>query len=86
MTFSFNYESLKVITDLTNSYCNLGNGIYEYWLGASFRFVGLNNDYQIECATHYAAIEGLSNKLGFVKGDFISVLFLTSLMTKKISC
>jgi hypothetical protein len=29
--------------------------------------VGLNNDYQIERANHYAAREGLSKKLSFVK-------------------
>lgn len=34
-----------------------------------------NNDYQIERATHYAAKEGLSKQLDFVKGDFMQMGF-----------
>ncbi|PHH77054.1 hypothetical protein CDD82_3682 [Ophiocordyceps australis] len=34
-----------------------------------------NNDYQIERATHYAAKEGLSKQVKFVKGDFMQMPF-----------
>jgi len=34
-----------------------------------------NNDYQIERASKYAAKEGLSNQLDFVKGDFMQMSF-----------
>jgi sterol 24-C-methyltransferase len=52
--------------------CGVGGPAREIVKFAGVDVVGLNNnDYQIERATHYAAREGLSNKLSFVKGDFM---------------
>ncbi|KAH6718832.1 putative sterol 24-c-methyltransferase [Leptodontidium sp. MPI-SDFR-AT-0119] len=56
--------------------CGVGGPAREIIKFAGVDVVGLNNnDYQIERATHYAAREGLSNKLSFVKGDFMQMLF-----------
>jgi len=52
--------------------CGVGGPAREMVKFAGVDVVGLNNnDYQIERATRYAAREGLSNKLSFVKGDFM---------------
>jgi sterol 24-C-methyltransferase len=52
--------------------CGVGGPAREIVKFTGANVVGLNNnDYQIERATHYAAKEGLSDKLSFVKGDFM---------------
>jgi sterol 24-C-methyltransferase len=52
--------------------CGVGGPAREISKFAGVNVVGLNNnDYQIERATRYAAKEGLSDKLSFVKGDFM---------------
>lgn len=52
--------------------CGVGGPAREIAKFTGANITGLNNnDYQIERATHYAAKEGLSNQLGFVKGDFM---------------
>lgn len=52
--------------------CGVGGPAREIAKFTDAHITGLNNnDYQIERATHYAAKEGLSNQLKFVKGDFM---------------
>jgi sterol 24-C-methyltransferase len=52
--------------------CGVGGPAREIAKFAAVDVTGLNNnDYQIERATRYAAKEGLSNQLRFVKGDFM---------------
>jgi sterol 24-C-methyltransferase len=52
--------------------CGVGGPAREIVKFSGANVTGLNNnDYQIERATHYAAKEGLSHKLDFVKGDFM---------------
>jgi sterol 24-C-methyltransferase len=52
--------------------CGVGGPAREIAKFTDAHITGLNNnDYQIERATRYAAKEGLSNQLKFVKGDFM---------------
>ena len=52
--------------------CGVGGPARQIVKFTGANIVGLNNnDYQIERATNYAAKEGLSHKLQFVKGDFM---------------
>ncbi len=52
--------------------CGVGGPAREIAKFTGAHVTGLNNnDYQIERATKYAAKEGLSNQLEFVKGDFM---------------
>lgn len=52
--------------------CGVGGPAREICKFTGANIVGLNNnDYQIERATHYAAKEGMSEKVAFVKGDFM---------------
>jgi sterol 24-C-methyltransferase len=52
--------------------CGVGGPAREMVKFTGCNVIGLNNnDYQIERATRYAAKEGLSDKLAFVKGDFM---------------
>ena len=52
--------------------CGVGGPAREIAKFTGCHITGLNNnDYQIERATHYAAKEGLSDQLDFVKGDFM---------------
>jgi sterol 24-C-methyltransferase len=52
--------------------CGVGGPAREIVKFTGANVVGLNNnDYQIERATRYAARDGLSDKLTFVKGDFM---------------
>ena len=56
--------------------CGVGGPAREIAKFTGASIVGLNNnDYQIERATRYAAKEGLSEQLGFVKGDFMQMSF-----------
>ncbi|KAI5308166.1 Delta(24)-sterol C-methyltransferase, partial [Ascosphaera atra] len=56
--------------------CGVGGPAREMVKFAGVNVVGINNnDYQIERATHYAAKEGLSEKLRFTKGDFMQMPF-----------
>ena len=56
--------------------CGVGGPAREIAKFANVHVTGLNNnDYQIERATKYAAKEGLSNQLNFVKGDFMVRIF-----------
>jgi sterol 24-C-methyltransferase len=56
--------------------CGVGGPAREIVKFTGANVVGLNNnDYQIERATHYAQKEGLSDKLSFVKGDFMQMSF-----------
>ena len=56
--------------------CGVGGPAREIAKFTGANIVGFNNnDYQIERATQYAAKEGLSNQLGFVKGDFMQMNF-----------
>lgn len=56
--------------------CGVGGPAREIVKFSGVNVVGLNNnDYQIERATRYAAQEGLSHKLSFVKGDFMQMSF-----------
>lgn len=56
--------------------CGVGGPAREISKFTGANIVGLNNnDYQIERATHYAAKENMSNKLRFVKGDFMQMSF-----------
>jgi ubiquinone/menaquinone biosynthesis C-methylase UbiE len=55
--------------------CGVGGPAREIVKFTGCNVVGLNNnDYQIERATRYAEKEGLSDKLSFVKGDFMVCL------------
>lgn len=52
--------------------CGVGGPAREIAKFTGAHITGLNNnDYQIDRATHYAAKEGLSHQLDFVKGDFM---------------
>ncbi|KAK4247020.1 hypothetical protein C7999DRAFT_41636 [Corynascus novoguineensis] len=56
--------------------CGVGGPAREIAKFTDAHITGLNNnDYQIERATRYAAKEGLSNQLKFVKGDFMQMSF-----------
>ncbi|KAL9104647.1 MAG: hypothetical protein Q9163_000451 [Psora crenata] len=53
--------------------CGVGGPTREIAKFTGAKIVGLNNsDYQIERATRYAAMEGLSQHLTFTKGDFMA--------------
>ena len=59
--------------------CGVGGPAREIAKFADVNIVGLNNnDYQIERAGKYAAQEGLSDRLGFTKGDFMVCVELGS--------
>ena len=52
--------------------CGIGGPAREIAKFTDAHITGLNNnDYQIQRATRYAAQEGLSNQLKYVKGDFM---------------
>lgn len=52
--------------------CGVGGPAREIAKFTGCHVTGLNNnDYQIQRATLYAAKEGLSHQLAFVKGDFM---------------
>ena len=52
--------------------CGVGGPAREIAKFTGARITGLNNnDYQIERATRYAAKEGLSQQVNYVKGDFM---------------
>ncbi|PWY75496.1 sterol 24-c-methyltransferase [Aspergillus heteromorphus CBS 117.55] len=56
--------------------CGVGGPAREIVKFSDANVVGLNNnDYQIQRATLYAEKEGLSDKLSFVKGDFMQMQF-----------
>ena len=56
--------------------CGVGGPAREIAKFTGAKIVGLNNsDYQIDRATQYAAKEGLSSQLSFVKGDFMQMTF-----------
>jgi sterol 24-C-methyltransferase len=56
--------------------CGVGGPAREIAKFTGAHITGLNNnDYQIERATRYAAKEGLSKQLAFVKGDFMQMDF-----------
>ncbi|OHE90645.1 hypothetical protein CORC01_14064 [Colletotrichum orchidophilum] len=56
--------------------CGVGGPAREIAKFTGCHITGLNNnDYQIDRATHYAAKEGLSKQLEFVKGDFMQMSF-----------
>ncbi|KAF2844482.1 hypothetical protein T440DRAFT_559592 [Plenodomus tracheiphilus IPT5] len=56
--------------------CGVGGPAREIVKFSGANVVGLNNnDYQVERATVYAAKEGLSHKLKFIKGDFMQMPF-----------
>ncbi|PHH58973.1 hypothetical protein CDD81_3977 [Ophiocordyceps australis] len=56
--------------------CGVGGPAREIAKFTGANITGLNNnDYQIERATHYAAKEGLSDQVKFVKGDFMQMSF-----------
>jgi sterol 24-C-methyltransferase len=56
--------------------CGVGGPAREIASFADVNITGLNNnDYQIERATNYAAKQGLSDRLNFVKGDFMQMDF-----------
>jgi ubiquinone/menaquinone biosynthesis C-methylase UbiE len=60
--------------------CGVGGPAREIVKFSGCNVIGLNNnDYQIERATHYAAKQGLSNKLKFTKGDFMVCPYFASL-------
>lgn len=63
---------IKENTSVLDVGCGVGGPAREIVKFTGANIVGLNNnDYQIERATRYAARDGLSNKLTFVKGDFM---------------
>lgn len=52
--------------------CGVGGPARQIAKFTDAQIIGLNNnDYQIARATQYAANEGLSDQLAFVKGDFM---------------
>ncbi|OJJ55679.1 hypothetical protein ASPSYDRAFT_48891 [Aspergillus sydowii CBS 593.65] len=56
--------------------CGVGGPAREIAKFTDANVVGFNNnDYQIQRATRYAEREGLSDKLSFVKGDFMQMQF-----------
>lgn len=61
--------------------CGVGGPAREIVKFSDVNVVGLNNnDYQIDRATVYAAKEGLSQNLSFVKGDFMVGSHRTTIM------
>lgn len=66
------HENMKVL----DVGCGVGGPAREICRFTGCSVVGLNNnDYQIERANHYSEIYGLSDKLSFVKGDFMQMDF-----------
>lgn len=56
--------------------CGVGGPAREIHRFTGATVVGLNNnDYQVEKANHYAKVNNLSDKLSFVKGDFMQMDF-----------
>lgn len=56
--------------------CGVGGPAREIVKFTNAHITGLNNnDYQIDRATHYAEKHGLSDKMSFVKGDFMQMKF-----------
>ncbi|CAG7993732.1 unnamed protein product [Penicillium salamii] len=56
--------------------CGVGGPAREMVKFTGAHVTGLNNnDYQIDRATHYAHKQGLSDKMAFVKGDFMQMDF-----------
>ncbi|CAI7575997.1 unnamed protein product [Penicillium pancosmium] len=56
--------------------CGVGGPAREMVKFSGAHVTGLNNnDYQIDRATHYAEKQGLSEKMAFVKGDFMQMKF-----------
>ncbi|KAJ5116745.1 Sterol 24-C-methyltransferase [Penicillium angulare] len=56
--------------------CGVGGPAREIVKFTGAHVTGLNNnDYQIDRATHYAHKQGLSDKMAFVKGDFMQMKF-----------
>ncbi|KAH0543699.1 Delta(24)-sterol C-methyltransferase [Glutinoglossum americanum] len=56
--------------------CGVGGPAREIAKFAGVNITGLNNnDYQIERATRYAQMDGLGDRLKFVKGDFMQMSF-----------
>ncbi|KAK8160520.1 sterol 24-c-methyltransferase-like protein [Phyllosticta citrichinensis] len=56
--------------------CGVGGPAREICKFSGANIVGLNNnDYQIDRATYYAEKEGLSDKISYVKGDFMQMSF-----------
>jgi len=56
--------------------CGVGGPAREIAKFAGVNVTGLNNnDYQIERATRYAQLDGLGDRLKFVKGDFMQMSF-----------
>jgi sterol 24-C-methyltransferase len=56
--------------------CGVGGPAREMVKFTGAHVTGLNNnDYQIDRATHYAHKQGLSDKMAFVKGDFMQMSF-----------
>ncbi|KAF4762610.1 hypothetical protein HAV15_005461 [Penicillium sp. str.  len=56
--------------------CGVGGPAREMVKFTGAHVTGLNNnDYQIDRATHYAHKQGLSDKMAFVKGDFMQMNF-----------
>lgn len=52
--------------------CGVGGPAREIVKFTGCHVTGLNiNEYQVQRATHYAAKEGLTDKLKFVQGDFM---------------
>jgi sterol 24-C-methyltransferase len=65
-------ENMKVL----DVGCGVGGPAREMVKFAGVNVVGFNNnDYQIQRATRYAQKEGLSDKMSFVKGDFMQMSF-----------
>jgi sterol 24-C-methyltransferase len=65
-------ENMKVL----DVGCGVGGPAREIAKFTGCHITGLNNnDYQIDRATHYAAKEGLSHQLDYVKGDFMQMSF-----------
>lgn len=66
------HENMKVL----DVGCGVGGPAREICRFTGCSVVGLNNnDYQIERANHYSEIYGLTDKLSFVKGDFMQMDF-----------
>ncbi|KAJ5197126.1 hypothetical protein N7449_007605 [Penicillium cf. viridicatum] len=56
--------------------CGVGGPAREIVKFTGAHITGLNNnDYQIDRATYYAQKQGLSDKMAFVKGDFMQIKF-----------
>ena len=66
--------------------CGVGGPAREIAKFTGAHITGLNNnDYQIDRATHYAAKEGLSNQLTYVKGDFMVSTFSQGILHRLTS-